>query len=165
MYDKIEEYYKEVYRDKVKLITRILKGDKAGAEDVVQEAFCRALKFCDSYDRMRGTIDKWFNSIMFNFLREHQRMMHNRPTGKSKDISAEEVFKELHLQSNSASRELIISHIHKVVNESHRRVLKLFFVNGYTSTEISQVESDMTVNNVTTIVSRFRKAILEEQRK
>lgn len=159
MYNQIEKYYKENFLIKVKIITRILHGDVSSAEDVVQEAFCRALRFHESFDERRGTLDKWFNSIMFNYLREHQRMMLNRPTENSKEITADQVLQELALELTEESRGFVIKHIRNVSNVIHRRVLKLFFINGYTSTEISQVESGITANNVTTIVSRFRESL------
>lgn len=160
MYHQIEQYYKNEYLNKVKIICRILQGDFSSAEDVVQEAFYRALKFHKSYDNRRGTIDKWFNSIMFNYLREHQKFMKNIPTNHSEEICPEDVLQQLMLQPSDESRGLIIKHIREVKNEVHRRVLKLFFINGYTSTEISQIESKMTPNNVTTIVSRFREGLI-----
>lgn len=157
MYELIEQYYREQYSIKVKVMCRILHGDKEGAEDVVQEAFCRALKFHASYDERRGTLDKWFNSIMFNYLREHQKAERSPVSDTSEELSPEDVLTDLNLKPNTDSRGIIIKNIRRVRNANHRRVLKLFFVNGYTSTEIAQVESKMTQNNVTTIVSRFRE--------
>jgi RNA polymerase sigma factor (sigma-70 family) len=156
---QIENYYRNSYKDKVIIMSRILRGDLESAEDIVQEAFYRALKFKSSYDPSMGTLDKWFNSIMFNYLREHQKSQKNSPESGSTCISAENILNELGIEKKKENQEQIQLALNSVKNLSHRRVLRLFFVLGYTSTEISQIELDMTQTNVTTIVNRFKEGL------
>jgi RNA polymerase sigma factor (sigma-70 family) len=155
----IETFYRKAYKDKVTIVSRILRGDRESAEDIVQEAFYRALKFKLSYDPEMGSLDKWFNSIMFNYLREHQKSQKNSPESGATCISAENILNELGIEKKRENQEQIDLAINSVKNLTHRRVLRLFFVLGYTSTEISQIELDISQTNVTTIVNRFKEGL------
>jgi RNA polymerase sigma factor (sigma-70 family) len=155
----MEQYFRDSYTRKLKLITRILRGDHATAEDVVQEAFARALKFMKSYDKKRGTLDKWFNSIMFNAMHniqnDHKGVVHV----STDSLSPQDVLEEEQL----AHTPELVNYIEKFIslqeNPLHKRILTLFFIMGYTSKEISQIEKGITQTNVTTIVGRFRSKL------
>lgn len=151
----IEALYIRVYRHKVNLMSRILQGDYPAGEDVVQEAFTRAWRFYPSYDQERGEIEVWFNSILFNSLRDYQRQKRGDPPPNSQDISPEEV-----LQEEALVNDLIPENIAKISNPAHRRILNLFFTMGYNSADISQIEPKMTQTNVTTIVNRFKERVM-----
>lgn len=154
--DDLTNLYRAVYLAKVKAMARILGGDYALAEDVVQEAFTRAVRYIHLFDESRGMMETWFNAILFNALRDVQKQ----------ERHTQELYRELHLHDVIDPAKALFSpeyksDLHKIVqtvtNEKHRRVLELFFLYGYSSTEISQIEADMTQSNVTTIVMRFRE--------
>lgn len=148
----IEKLYREIYTQKVILMSRILRGDYHLGEDVVQEAFLRAWKFYDLYDEERASIKTWFNGILFNALRDTQRESRGVKFVSHEDVSPEDLV--LPENKSLSDIERIIS---KVPNEDHRDVLYLFYVRGYTSKEISQVVPKMTQTNVTTIATRFKE--------
>lgn len=158
MFKEIDRYYRENYRTKVAIISRVLR-DMSSAEDVVQEAFFRALKFHKSFDPKLGSLDKWFNSIMFNCLREHQRNMKGFHHSDSATISCEDVLGNIDVIHGTDKQSYLYSKIREVKNPEHKRVLMLFFRLGYTSKEISQIESGMSQSNVTTIVHRFKEGL------
>ena len=153
MYE-ITELYSDVYNPKVKMITRILHGDYSAAEDIVQEAFTRALKFYPSFDPEVGSLHAWFNGILFNSLRDYQKEKRGEIISICKDVNPEEVISGLEVD-----RTLLHKMINDTKNLKHKRVLELFFILGYTSTEISQIEDGISQSNVTTIVNRFRESI------
>lgn len=155
----IEDYYNENFTRKVKLVTRILRGDSTSAEDVVQEAFARALRFYPTYDVERGTVDKWFNSIMFNALHDFQKDP-NGVTHKAPDsLTVQDILEEIQLSNTPDLNNYILSRIEEVENQKHKRILELFFIMGYTSKEISQIEPKVSQTNVTTLVMRFREKL------
>ena len=158
----IEEYYNFSYKKKVSTISRILEGNFAAAEDVVQEAFARALAFYPSYDPNRGTIDKWFNSIMFNALKDYQKNEKGIVYGDPDDLSALDVLDVKQLASGRRLQTVLENAINHIKNEVHRRVLQLFYLMGYSSKEISQIEHKVSQTNVTTLVMRFRDSLREE---
>ena len=152
---ELEKLYRETFSGHVKLMTRILGGDHAAGEDVVQEAYARALKYWPSYDPKRGPLKPFFNKILFNALRDIQREYKNRPTEDSEAFSAEDI-----LPNPTHSYDNIIELIETVENTNHQRILYLFFVLGYNSREISQIEEKMTQTNVTTILNRFKESLV-----
>lgn len=148
----IEELYPRVLLQKTKLMARILGGDWHAGEDVVQEAFLRAWKFFKMYDKDRATLETWFNGILFNALRDHQRESRGVKLVSHEDVSQEEL-----ILPESRTHEDIQRVIDKVPNEDHRYILHLFYIKGYTSREISYVVPKTTQTNVTTIATRFRE--------
>lgn len=146
----------------VKMMTRLTKGDHAAAEDIVQEAFLRAIMFEKSYDRKRASYRTWFNGILWNCLRDHNKLLRGTPPTEAGDFSAEDVAGELNLLDTPETNNYVRNQIKLVKNLKHRRVLELFFLLGYTSNEITQIEEDISVTNVTTIVTRFKENLKTE---
>ncbi len=89
---QLEKLYRDNRKRYVNMMSRILRHDRAGGEDVVQEAFCRALKFYGSYDERRGKLETWFNTILFNSLRDNQRASKGSGQEESDKLSLENVF-------------------------------------------------------------------------
>lgn len=156
--ENITQIYKDTYPIKLKLVTRILRGDKALAEDVVQETFTRAIKYLSIYNEKKGSLNTWINSILFNTLRDLQK----------EERICHETLREFFLYHLDDPAKPLFTpeyklelqeEINQVVNEKHRRVLELFYLYGYSSKEISEFEEDITQTNVTTIVMRFRKQL------
>lgn len=160
--DKLEALYNQNRRRYVNTMSRILRGDYAAAEDVVQEAFTRAIKFHKAFDEKRGPLHKWFNTILYNSLRDVQREMHGRSCEEPGEMFFDEDFFDLNISKSPEKKEFLRDMIAIQKNDKHRRVLELFFFSGYTSTEISQIEEKVSVSNVTTIISRFRDEFLGE---
>lgn len=160
MQEKILGLYNQ-RRRYVNLISSLLRGDRATAEDVVQEAFCRAVQYQNSFDPERGKIEAWFNRILFNSLRDVQRQAWGRPSDEPSEYCAEDLLIEVGRASPIEVMGLVEKSINDIKNEEHKRILTLFFSGGYTSTEISQIEEKTSPTNVTTIVARFRDQLME----
>lgn len=159
--DKLTDLYRTVYKAKVKVMSRILGGDVALAEDVVQEAFTRAVKYILLFDEEKGLMETWFNAILFNALRDIRKQERNY----------QELYREIWLHDVMDPSKALLTPEYKrdiylalqeVENDKHRRVLELFFLYGYTSKEIAEVEEGVTQSNVTTIVMRFRNGLKKD---
>lgn len=153
---EIEQLYKENRKRYVNLMSSILRGDRAAAEDVVQEAFTRALYFQGTFNPERGKLKTWFNTIMFNALRDIQREMRGYPSEDSANFSSEDVEHFTDFKEQPEKMLFLEYKIANVNNPRHKRILELFFLLGYSAREISQVEEGVSISNVTTVVSRFR---------
>ena len=160
MYKQIEAFYVKNRNKLVNRISKRLGGDRASAEDVVQEAFARCLYFQHSYDPELGKLEVWFNKILYNALRDFQNESRAVIVVSDSNICVEEVL--VHFPKNRAVSKMIQEKIEDVRNEKHYQILRLFFVLGYSSKEISQIEDKVTVTNVTTVVKRFRDKLSEE---
>lgn len=154
----IEKFYKDTYKVKVKMVARILGGDYSAAEDIVQESFIKAMNGINSYDHKKGTINAWFNGILFNTLRDWKRQNSSIISLSFKDVSVEDLlFEDLEFYNGETGvfLEKIFS---KVPREVHKKILILYFVLGYTSKEISEI-LNVSQTNVTTIAARFREKL------
>lgn len=158
---QIEELYNQIYRKKVNTVTRILRGDRSTAEDVVQEAFARVLKYAHIYNEDKASAETWFNSIMFNVLWSTKRENMATPVNKSQDLCREDVLDFDRLQSTPELRAFVIREIEATPNPRHKKVLFLFFLFGYSSSEIAEMGLNMTQTNVTTIINRFKVKLKE----
>ncbi|MDW8107057.1 MAG: sigma-70 family RNA polymerase sigma factor [Armatimonadota bacterium] len=77
----VERYYQQAYN-----IAYRLTGNAADAEDLVQEAFLRAYRFFDRYDRGMPFMN-WFNRILTNlYIDEYRRR------GRLRTVSIDETF-------------------------------------------------------------------------
>lgn len=163
MMEELLNLYKNNRKNYINIMSHILRGDHAAAEDVVQEAFTRAVRFIDSYDEKRGKFSTWFTTILFNSLRDVQKEMKGQVTQPYKDISLEDIFGNDEILMSQDFRTFLRQKIAQQPNDQHQQVLELFFLSGYTSTEISQLMERVSVSNVTTIVSRFRISLIGEE--
>lgn len=160
---EIEKLYREKFNPSVKLMSRILQGDWHGGQDVVQEAFTRAWEYYPSFDPDRGKINVWFNAILFNALRDYQKETRIGPQNDAEDFSVNDILNELNISNFEEKRDYLAHKISWVQNPNHKEVLRLFFMLGYTSTEISKIVPKMSQTNVTTIVTRFKERIMIER--
>jgi RNA polymerase sigma-70 factor (ECF subfamily) len=72
--DLYDRHAKTVYS----LALRVV-GDRAEAEDVVQEVFTQAWRYCSRYDRTRATVAGWLVMMARSRSIDHLRMRQARP--------------------------------------------------------------------------------------
>ena len=159
--NKIENFYRENYRQQVKKVGYMLSGDFNSAQDVVQEAYRRAVKYESSYVEGRASLKTWFNTILYNSFHDWQRLDRDKgivKTPLTDDVQEEVVF----IQSNEF-RGLINKEVDALMGDDKVRVvLHLWYILGYSAKEISEVVDHMTVTNVTTLTNRFKKLMYEK---
>lgn len=143
-----EELYRKQYKKQVGVIRRALKNHTLDPEDIVQEAYSRAIRYQASYKPKRASVETWFNYIMFNVLREY---IH-----KEKELNLEDYIDDS--EALFLMMDTFYAHLREVPLEKHKSILMLSLILGYSSTEISQVLG-VSVTNVTTVINRFRKEL------
>lgn len=158
MYKQIEQFYRDNYSTLVKRLNR-RAGGVENAEDVLQEAFLRALKYCDSFNPERQEIGAWFNTIMNNTLVVHQRAVMLDGMSTSYD---EELHEECY-ECDAESKLLIGEIIERIEDkdERHRNILHLFFVCGYKIREVQQVVGG-GYKGIQMLIHRFKLTMIEE---
>lgn len=158
MYKQIEQFYKENYNVLVKRLNR-RAGGVENAEDVLQEAFVRALKYKDSFNPERQEIGAWFNTIMNNALVVHQReQMQGGATIPYDEHEHEETY-----ECTSEKKQLLSEIIERIEakDERHRNILHLYFIRGYKLKEIHDVMGG-GYKGIQMLVHRFRLDMTEE---
>ena len=120
------------------------------AEEIVQEAFVKAIEKFSQYDPKKGKLRGWFTKILFsclwNYMRERRKHPHmiDIDDATEKDMLSYEEMPELRSYLDSS-----------VLNTKHRQVLIAYVVLGNTPKEIADVLG-VTQDNVRKILQRFR---------
>lgn len=156
MNETLAEFYKE-NRD---LLLRRLAygaGTPEAAEDVLQEAFVRALVYQTTFDPEKKELGAWFNTIMRNALRDYKRDEWLFGMGDEFD---EELYdpQEMPLQESE-----LIKKIYELVDakeEEHQQVLLLYFDKHYSREDISKI-SPLKIRAIDQIILRFKQEVIK----
>lgn len=154
MNEVIEAHYKENYR-KLCLIYRFRCNDETACEDVVQEAYYRAIKYFDNYDNTKD-FNAWFYRIIGNAFNDWR----NEERGVIK-----EEFEEQHEEGIPCSfyKERVVKEINSRIDEmkdNQKEVLSLYFRKGYGPTDIAAITPN-TRHAVMMMITRFKKELKE----
>ena len=133
MHKEIEQFYTDNY-DLLCRRVNFRAGGICNAEDVVQEAFTRAIKYINSFDNSSREFGAWFNTILNNSLRDFKRDELTYGTcSPLEEADGETYCEELQLSEGQLKRALV------VLSDQSREILRLNVTLGYTPKEISEV--------------------------
>lgn len=151
----LEDYYKANFD---KLVNRQSRraGTPWNAEDVVQEAFTKALKHIDKYN-VDVPFEGWFVTILNNTMRDYKRDERNYGMGL-------EINEDLHIDESEADKERVDMSSRLLDQMSMFRrpakdVLYLHYVKQYKPGEIEAVLGVKPATSVK-IVQRFKKQMI-----
>lgn len=155
----IEQFYKENYPMLVKKISS-RRMQEADAEDVVQEAFYRALKYKDSFNSDRQEIGAWFNTILNNTFKDYR---HANFTGDFSFVEEEHMEERDEAEEKWLDKDLLEKVRSEValLKKNQRDVVELVVLNGYKYKEASQI-LDESIANIKKIVYRFKQNLREK---
>jgi RNA polymerase sigma factor (sigma-70 family) len=106
------------------------------AEDIVQEAYCRALAYIDSYSKERGSFDDWFKPILNRVFRDWKNCEN---TGYSfVEIKEHHLPSEEDMNERLKLYEEVCSKILKK-DEKTKNILYLYYVKDYNTLDISKI--------------------------
>lgn len=153
MNETIQKHYEANFNMLVKRYT-FRAGTVWDAEDAVQDAYERAIKYFDSFNPEQSSFGAWFSRIVSNALKDQY----------AKTMGRNEVeFEEDFVDGVPCSRyeDKIVAEIAEriAVRKPHiAEILRLFFVKGYGAKDISRiVESNHVAVNQT--IFRFRREL------
>lgn len=133
MNEVINNYYKENYDLLVKRIAKRV-GNSEDAEDVVQEAFARALQYYASF-KPEKSFEKWFSVILSNCYKKLVSERYGGPVTKP----FEEFLDELKSVDDRQRREVSPAQMDYLMagrSEKDKEIIRLGFTFGYTPSEI-----------------------------
>lgn len=151
--DKIEIYYRENYQ---RILKRLIfrAGTQWAAEDILQTAFERAIRYRYSCDPPR--FGQWFSLIVNNALRDYYTE-ENGYTGIIGD------YEEAGSEGCPHFQEQVMREIFELIETKsvdQIEVLMLHFKYGYSAIDISRVTSH-TYMKSHKIISRFRFELMD----
>lgn len=149
---KLETYFRENYDNLIKTARkRVGNYSLHNAEDAVQEAFVRALKYFRTYNESED-IDGWFKGILFNVI--------NYLKGQERDQGV--VYNEGATPIGGALEKLIfVEEIDNTLKRSSRRdqaILSNYFLDGMKSREISEL-MHVSHDVVRDVIRRYRSRV------
>jgi RNA polymerase sigma-70 factor (ECF subfamily) len=145
------------FQSRVYGLAYTILGDRGAAEEAAQEAFVRAWRHGDAYDRRRGSVVTWLLTIARNVSIDMARMRRADPVDPATLLS-------LPLADEDAEARQMVAHdVSQLVDELRRlpeqqkRALVLAAFYGRTGQEIADLE-DAPLG---TIKTRIRTAMLK----
>lgn len=153
--EDIDKHYRKHLLNYRKAGYRFLK-DHGWAEDAVQEAYLRSLKYRDLVD-VRD-IDGWMYTILVNVFRRFRQKM--RANGVVMEANPHAFPVEV-FPKERYSPEDLQELIDKVKNKRQRVALSLFAIKGYTAPEIEDL-FDIPQGVTYTAWKRLKQSLVEE---
>ncbi len=147
----ITAYYEKSFSQWVKRIARRVPG-VMDAEDVVQEAFVRALKYNHTFNPDIAKLETWFTNIVNNVHRQMKRHDFLSSEIKEDDWYTKEADE---YEDDEFTCSKIQYHIGEEKREHHRNVLYTHFIIGCKVGEVAR-QQDMPVESVKTVIKRFK---------
>lgn len=153
----LEEYYKKSKDQHVSNIRKRLSSNKEEAEDIVQNAFIQALIYFHNYDVKKGKIANWFSKILYRSFLNYKKKETNFIPISNCHYLEDDIDYNLLWENKWA--------IQKKINQESvlekRKVLSCYFLQGYSSPEISSL-SPYTETNIRQICHQFRLLLKED---
>lgn len=154
--DKLTTFYAENF-DKLVKRTNSRCGNFHNAEDIVQTAFERALKYSKACN---SDVEKWFSVILSNVFKDYQNTIKLGPVTKPLEDHLDDI--EPIIPDNIGpiiKRE--VSEMVELELEPSKTVLKLHLDFGYTNGEIKDLMSGLTYRKVNNIIQIFRRKVIK----
>ena len=161
MREQLEQLYTEKHTTYLKLMQR-RTGAIMDAEDIVQTAFERSLRFIDKFDINKSELVTWFGAILNNAYVDWER---NSETILPHRLAPEETTEELEDQFELPDmRKELARYIDNYPNVEHRDVLMLTLIERFSDRDAADITS-MTHSNVRKIKHDFKRRITDSHRK
>lgn len=152
--DEIEQHYINNYDKLVKRTTyRVPNRSKALAEECVQEAYTRAIKYYDTFDENKDSFIKWFEGILRNAVNDCRAIEKDR--GVSHELNDDD---GVELVPYKREKYTAFSAIKSIKNSKYKLVLSLFLLYGYKTIEIAEY-TGMSHTMVRQVIFKFRTNI------
>lgn len=150
MYELIEEHYRKNFTYLCKSMSGRVGGYN-NAEDVVQEAYTRAMKYWNSFNH-NATFEFWFNMILRKCVMDQNTANKNRGAVEVEEYEEKPIyFKQ--------PKKTVIMDIEKMISEEkepNRTILDLYYLKAYKQKDIEKIV-DKSHKAIEHIILRFMK--------
>jgi RNA polymerase sigma factor (sigma-70 family) len=147
----IEEHYRQNFEKLIKRTTwRVPNRSQALAEECVQEAYTRAMKYWKTFNPKQDIFNKWFEGILRNAVNDCRTQEADR--GISIETTPEG---EIPLLPDRKERIMALHIIRMLEPGPKRSILTLFLLFGYTTKDIAEY-TGIKEGTVRQIIARWR---------
>lgn len=151
----IEEHYKQNFN---RLVLKYYKrcGVKQAGEDIVQEAYTRALMYANAFN-VEKNFDNWFSKVLNNAFNDYK----NEERGNSFEEFDEELVEGC--QENgyyNILRDNLLASIQQYDGEN-KEILELYFIHGYPPKHIRRLV-ETKYKTIEQLIYRFKKELREQ---
>jgi RNA polymerase sigma-70 factor (ECF subfamily) len=131
----IRSLYEEHGRSLLAYATR-LTGDRASAEDVVQETLLRAWKHAEAMVNQKGSVRGWLLTVARNIITDRARARSARPTEVAETPTTGPVAGD---HAEAVVNSMVVLNALDHLSPEHREVLVELYYRGRTVSEVAQV--------------------------
>lgn len=150
----LENHYITNYDKLVKRVTyRVPHRSKALAEECVQEAYVRAIKYYATFDEKRDSFTKWFEGILRNAINDCRDIEKDR--GVSHELNDDD---GVELVPYKREKYTAIALIKSIKDHRNKLVLSLFLLYGFKTIDISEY-TGISHTSVRQIIYKYRNNI------
>lgn len=146
----IETYYKERYKDLLKLARkRVGDYNLALAEEALQEAFYRALKYYKAYNK-EEEFHNWFCKILTNCINDKKNEERDRGVSSHRENDNDYI-------TTIPFTKAVLDQLQKE-KPRNLEILNMYFFYGYKSREVAEF-MNMSHDVVRDVIRTFRKRV------
>lgn len=149
----IEEYYSNNFEELVKRYHN-RAGGRENSEDIVQEAFARALQYFPTFDG-RVPFENWFSRILQNSFRQFKTDEKNYGMNMSNEDA--DVPCPVCLENKRLVHD-VKQYIMNSSPKNEREILQLYYIKGYSFQDIVRI-TDEKYRRVNYVVYKFNDTI------
>lgn len=152
----IEQHYKDNYRNLCKRVSYGAGGFDC-AEDIVQDAYEKAIRYLNSFDDKVKSFDTWFNTILGNCLRDFK----NKEKMQGMSIPFDEKDEYLIPDEVDFTKKEVVNEIRKRIAskpEPLRNVLYLHYQLDYKPSDIYAV-TELPRGTILSMLARFNREV------
>ena len=158
MYSIIEKHYLNNYKNMVKRV-KFRVNTQEDAEDVMQEAYTRALRYSNSFD-MGTPFNHWFLRIVSNVVKDHLAEKYGRAGHEEFDEEKVEPLVDNTFMSRHSG--VLAKIISSIEDEEKKEILSLHFLYGFNIRDIVQI-TNLRRAVVDGCINNFKRATRGEQ--
>lgn len=158
----IEKHYRKNQTKYLKIAYGRAGKDYHLAEECVQEAYTRAIKYFHCFDGRN--FDAWFNPILNNAINDIMNIERNRGLSLNNISDEDESIENISgskIFDTEIARNRIRVKVSEVKNPVHQQILILFFFKGLKIVDIAKIVDISSYTAAKKVVSRFKQELLE----
>lgn len=158
---QLETFYTKSKPRLLKFIRRNGIGDES--EDVLHDAFAKAINSFGSWDEERGSLDRWFFGILTRCMSDHFKERGKRfSIAHLSDYDLEDSEEAAYEDNTVEAQEKVEYVLSKIQQKARpaRDILYMRFIMGYTPSEIRD-RTKMKYRTVVTVIDRFTRSLKE----